>query len=135
MYDKESLKEQAILKFSDITKKKIEPRQESKTNSKTTIDDLKAEMESKVATAKMHANKEIDMFREATKRYINEIKDLVLFPGIDSIIDELMLDQLLDHTVSPVVKGQKLPGMTDEEYREFRTHVFKALIERYVDKS
>lgn len=138
MYDKDDFKQQAVLKFSDITRKKVQPViEEPEEEHEAVVEkkDSKEEMQVKIATAKMHANKELETFRKATEDYIKMIKSLVLFEGIDDIVEELMLDQLLQGIIKPAVKGQQIPGMPEEHYRKFRTEMYKALIKEYVDKA
>lgn len=132
----DDFKQQAFLRFADITQKKIENAQvnneelEEKKNRPVSRD----EMQSKIATARIHANKEIDQFRNAAEEFIEKVEDLCLFDGIDSIIRELFINQLLDSIVSPAVRGQRIPGMPEEHYRRFRTDLYKTLIATYIDK-
>ncbi|MED1125214.1 hypothetical protein [Bacillus atrophaeus] len=139
MYDKDDLKQQVVLRFSDITQKRVqketEAESEGKTDPSSESNNSKLEMQTKIATAKLHANKEMETFRKATEQYMKDIEGLVLFEGIGSIVEDLMLDQLLRNIISPAIKGQQIPGMPEEQYRKFRTDMYKALIDTYVDKN
>ena len=136
MYDKDDFKQQAILKFTDITNRRVQATEEpEEPEAKNEKKSSKEEMQMKIATAKMHANKELETFREATEEYIKKIKGLVLFEGIDAIVEELMIDQLLQSIIAPAVKGRQIPGMPEEHYRLFRTEMYKALIKEYIDKA
>lgn len=132
----DDFKQQAFLRFADITQKKIENAQvnneelEEKKDRPVSRD----EMQSKIATARIHANKEIDQFRNAAEEFIEKVEGLCLFDGVDSIIRELFINQLLDSIVSPTVRGQRIPGMPEEHYRRFRTDLYKTLIATYIDK-
>lgn len=139
MIDEEKFKQQAVVKLADFSKKKVQEakisKQEESDQEKGTksIKDARSEMQSKIATAKMYANKEMEAFKKATKEYLKSIEDLVLFDGIDNIIEDLMIEQLLNSIIGPVVKGRQIPGLPEEHYRIFRTEMYKVLIEKYVD--
>jgi hypothetical protein len=136
MFDRDEFKNQAVLKLSDFSQRKVQTAKEDPESEQVASNSSnpKAEMQTKIATAKMHANKEMELFRKATEEYMSKVRELVLFEGIDSIVEELMLDQLLRYIIAPAIKGQQIPGMPEEQYRTFRTQMYKALISQYVDK-
>ncbi|PTY92998.1 hypothetical protein [Heyndrickxia sporothermodurans] len=134
MIDQDKFKQQAVVKLSDFSKRKAVAAEPSiEETSSSDQKDARAEMQGKIATAKLHANKEMESFRKATEEYIGKIRELIVFEGIDSIVEELFLDSLLRSIIAPTIKGQQIPGMPEEDYRTFRTQLYKALINHYVD--
>lgn len=134
MIDQDKFKQQAVVKLSDFSRRKAVTAEPSiEETSSSDQKDARAEMQGKIATAKLHANKEMESFRKATEEYIGKIRELIVFDGIDSIVEELFLDSLLRSIIAPTIKGQQIPGMPEEDYRTFRTQLYKALINHYVD--
>lgn len=85
-------------------------------------------------TAKMHASREVNLFREATEKYLATLDDTVLFRGLSSSLREALMDIVLDKAISPVVYGHRPPGMSEEDFRTFRAMIFVALVKKYVRK-
>lgn len=85
-------------------------------------------------TAKMHANREVTIFREATEKYLATIEDTVLFNGLSASLRSTLMDIVLDKAISPVVYGHRPAGMSEEDFKAFRSMIFAALIKRYVKK-
>lgn len=85
-------------------------------------------------TAKMHANREVSLFREATEKYLATLDDMVLFRGLSASLREALMDIVLDKAISPVVYGHRPPGMSEEDFKAFRIMIFAALIKKYIKK-
>ncbi len=132
---KDEENQEVFLKFADITKKRVEEISQSKQNSDIDIDNSSThnQMQTKILTARVHANREIDIFRNATKEYIEKIESLCLFKGTSESVQEMMIKELLEFIVEPTVKGKKIPGMPEDMYKEFRTNMYKTLIDFYID--
>lgn len=132
----DDFKQQAFLRFADITQKSVEKKSNSSEERKLREKNnspSKEEMQTKIATARVHANKEMDRFRLITEEYIKEVDKLCLFEEGANVIHDLMIEQLLEFIVEPTIKGQKIPGMPDESFKKFRVNMYKALIETYID--
>lgn len=97
------------------------------------INTPKEQVHSKVNTAKIHANKEIEAYRQAVKNFIEEIDSLVLFPTIGDLAEEMFIVNILESVVEPLLKGRKPYSISEETFREMRADMFKTLINKYID--
>jgi hypothetical protein len=93
----------------------------------------KEEMQAKLMTAKMHAIKETQQYKELVDNFAEGLDKLCLFRGTGAEVKSFCYN-ILDNIVDPILKGTKPAGMTDSMFRDYRVDMFKTLINRYVNK-
>lgn len=121
-----------ILKISDIASRKIDAT-EAVNKPVTPVASAKADVQTKVATAKVHAAREVKEFREKTQAYIAFLKSTALFPLTGAVIEQMLMNQILEGTIEPVLANQRIMGVPQETFNNLRRDMFKALIAKYVD--
>lgn len=129
MVNKDDLKQQAVLKFTDFTK-----RNANQDNTEQTNLTSKEELQAKVSAAKMYGFREIEKFKKATEKYLQEIEELCLFEGASSTVSEILIGYLLETIIEPTLRGKRIPGMDNDDFQRFRGHLYRALINHYIDK-
>jgi len=120
-----------VLKISDITNRKVDVTEALN----KPVANPKADVQTKVATAKLHAAREVKEFREKTEAYIAYLRSTAIFPLSGTLIEEILIIQLLEKTVEPVLANQRIMGLPQETFNNLRRDMFKALITKYVDNA
>jgi hypothetical protein len=128
--DNEKFRNQAVLSFSDLRNKKEDDTEEPVLK-EVTKEDV---MQTKIMTARVHANKEIKQFKTLVETFSEEVEKLVLFRSVGDTVKSICIEQVLESIIDPILKGFKPVGMQDTAYREMRTDLYKSLINRYVDE-
>jgi hypothetical protein len=128
---KDGLMTHGVLKIADITNRKVEA------GSKSTLAtaDPKADLQTKVATAKLHANREMKEIRERTQELVKFLNSSALFPELGALVDQLLIRRFLEGIVEPTLAGNRLMGLPQEAFNSLRCNMYKALIEKYVDNA
>lgn len=137
MFDKDSLKDRAILSFAEIKKKDVEKeknanKKEKSTSEKRNLSEREM-MKLKIETAKLNARREMELFEKATWEYIEKIKDLVAFSGVPGIVEDIMIHEILKKIISPLIEGKFIHGIPEDYYRNMRANMYNSLIEKYVN--
>ena len=128
---KDGLMTHGVLKIADITNRKIE----SGNKIAATVAGPKSDMQTKIATAKLHASREMKELRERTEEYVKFLDSTALFPESGTIVQQLVIGQFLEGIVAPTLAGNRLPGLPQASFDSLRRDMFKALIEKYVDNA
>jgi len=125
--DTESLKKQAVVDFS-TRRKSMQPTKASPK------DKNKEEARKKLENAKVNAQKEIDIYRNAIMKAKDDIKDLALFHKVSDLLDQIFIKSILEDTVEPLVKGNMPPLADADDFKEARKELFRELISKYEKK-
>lgn len=134
-FDKDKLGKQAVLDFSSIRKKNIESSSQENevlSISKTSLD--KEEMRTKINTVRMHADKEIEKYRDLVGNFRKEVEKLTLFKNVGDAVNGICIDYILEMVIEPTLKGNRPYGMPEDLFRDIRREMYKELLNKYVDK-
>lgn len=136
LIDQDKLGRQAVFEFASINKKKLEENKEA--SAATTpqkspeVSYGKQEMQARIATARMHANKEIEKYRELVEIFNTEVSKLVLFKNVGVTVKHICIQNILEEAIDPILKGNIPYGMPEELFRDVRREFYKELMARYV---
>lgn len=125
--DTESLKKQAIVDFS-TRRKSMQPAKASPK------DKNREEARKKLENAKINAQKEIDIYKNAIMKAQDDIKDLALFHTISDMLEQVFIKSILEETIEPLIKGNMPPLVDADAFKEARKELFRELISKYEKK-
>lgn len=121
-----------VLKIVDIVGRKVDNVVKPE---KQPVDNAKAEMQTKIATAKVHAARELKEFREKTQAYVDYLRSTALFPSTGDLVEMMLIHQILESTIEPAITNQRMMGVPQEVFNTLRRDMFKALITKYIDNA
>jgi hypothetical protein len=82
----------------------------------------------------MHANREIQQFRNLVEDFCDKAEKLCLFEGTSDIARNIFIETILESMIDPILKGRKPLMLSESMYRDMRRDMYKTLINRYIDK-
>lgn len=128
--DSDDLKKRAVIEFSSISRRDIEERAQDAASRSS--DPSVEEMKVRIQTARMHADKELEKFRQLVENFRKECSQLVLFKNTGESIKNICLDTILEETIEPILKGNCPYGFPEDLFRSIRKQFYKDLMDRYV---
>lgn len=128
MTDK-NLVSNGVLKLTNVTNRRISSGSNIPGDS---IDsNPAASAQSAIATAKMHASREIKEFNRLTDEYISFLENSALFGGLGEIVETLLRDQMFRSIIEPALAGNRIMGMPQDKFNALRRDIYKTLIDKY----
>ena len=119
---KDQMKQQMIVDFST---------QQVRTNRVTQPSSREANRE-KIEKAKKYGQEELDQFEEYTREYMEKISHLTMFRDLSHLVDEMFLQSFAGF-ISSLIKGEEIPGVPRDAYKEIRKKIFLDLIKERVE--
>lgn len=136
VYDTDKLAKQAVIEFGSISRKKLSENQDTQSAENSgaapEVNYSKEQMQARIATARMHANKEIEKYRELVETFNTEVSKLVLFKNVGITVKHICIDHILEGAIDPILKGALPFGMPEDLFRDVRRQFYKELMDRYV---
>lgn len=124
----------SVISFQDLLKeKKGEHKKGSKNNNNTFKDKTKEEIKNLVSAAKAYGLQEIETFEKLTNEYLNGIENMAMFGGHYYKMIRQTSNMMCEEMLTPIVKGEEVPGMPEDLYMVIRKDIYEDLINRIKD--
>lgn len=121
---KDQMKEQMIIDFSTA---------QVKNTQKVPANNTKEENRRKIELAKKYGKEEIEEFEKHTREYMEKISHLTIFRDLSHLVDEMFLQSFSDNFIGPILRGEEIPAIPRETYKEIRKQIFLSLIKERIE--
>ena len=123
---KEQMREQMVIDFNS---QQVKTTQSIKKSTR----DVNKE---KIELAKQYGEEELKKFEEYTRDYMEKVSYLSItwLKELPHLVEEMFLNNMTDDFLAPIIRGEEIPGIPKETYKEVRKTVFLDLIKSYIDK-